>query len=142
MPGAVDDFVVKLAGGVDAAAGARRAVVELGPDMEERLQDDVLLLVTELVTNSVCHVPVGPDGSVELECRSTGDHLRFLVTDGGTALLGNGRPPVAAATPARRTNGDRRTSGWGLVLVDEIAEQWGILAAPPGTCVWFEVAAA
>jgi hypothetical protein len=27
------------------------------------------------------------------------------------------------------------------VLVERIAEQWGVLAEPPGTCVWFEVAA-
>ena len=139
MPGAVDEFVVTLAGGVDAAAAARRAVVELGPDLEEPLQGDVLLLVTELVTNAVCHVPVGPDGSLELECRSAGEHHRFLVTDHGTALLGNGRPPAAAARPA---DGDRRTSGWGLLLVDQLAEQWGVLASPPGTCVWFEVASA
>jgi hypothetical protein len=27
------------------------------------------------------------------------------------------------------------------VLVERIAEQWGVLADRPGTCVWFEVAA-
>ena len=136
MPGAVEEFVVELAGGVDAAAAARRAVADRGPDFAEPLRGDVLLLVTELVTNAVLHGRVGPDQSVRLECRSEGERVRFLVTDAGTRLLGNGGVP---ARDRRGTNGD--VSGWGLVLVEEISEEWGVLAAPPGTCVWFDVAA-
>jgi anti-sigma regulatory factor (Ser/Thr protein kinase) len=136
MPGAVEEFVVELAGGVHAAAAARRVVTDRGPDLAEPLRGDVLLLVTELVTNAVRHGRVGRDGSVRLECRSEGERVKFLVTDAGTSLLGNGGPPVARPG----TNGDDM-SGWGLLLVEEIAEQWGVLAAPPGTCVWFEVAA-
>ena len=136
MPGAVEEFVVELAGGVDAAAAARRAVTDRGPDFAEPLRGDVLLLVTELVTNAVLHGSVGPDESVRLECRSEGGRVRFLVTDGGTRLLGNGGVP---APDRLGTNGDM--SGWGLFLVEEISEEWGLQAAPPGTCVWFEVAA-
>jgi anti-sigma regulatory factor (Ser/Thr protein kinase) len=135
MPGAVDDFVVELEGGVDAAAAARRVVRERAPELPEPLGGDVLLLVTELVTNAVRHGRAGPEDSVRLECRGDGDHLRFLVTDAGTALLRNGGWPGHAA---RGMNGD--SSGWGLLLVEQIAERWGVLAAPPGTCVWFEVA--
>ena len=137
MLGAVDEFVVELGGGVDAAAAARRAVVEHVPGLPEPLQGDVLLLVTELVTNAVRHGQVGPDGSVLLECRLAGDRLRFLVSDPGTLLIGNGGPP---AQPLPGTNGDH-ASGWGLLLVERIAESWGVVAAPPGTCVWFDVAA-
>jgi anti-sigma regulatory factor (Ser/Thr protein kinase) len=136
MSGAVEEFVVELAGGVHAAAAARRVVTDRGPDLAEPLRGDVLLLVTELVTNAVRHGRVGTDGSVRLECRSAGERVRFLVTDAGTSLLGNGGPPAAQRT----INGDH-PSGWGLHLVEEIAEQWGVQAAPLGTCVWFEVAA-
>jgi anti-sigma regulatory factor (Ser/Thr protein kinase) len=135
MPGAVDDFVVDLEAGVDAGADARQAVRDREHDLAEPLRGDVLLLVTELVTNAVRHGQVGTDGSVRLECRSSGERLRFLVTDSGTSLLGNGGLPPQAR---RGTNGD--PAGWGLLLVEQIAERWGVLASPPGTCVWFEVA--
>src|SRR4051812_32417515 len=136
MPGAGDGFVIDLAGGVDAAAAARRAVTDRGPDFAEPLRGDVLLLVTELVTNAVRHAHAGPDDLVRLECRSAGERVRFLVTDAGTALVTNGGPPTG---PRQHTNGDSM-SGWGLRLVEEISEEWGVLPAPPGTCVWFEVA--
>jgi hypothetical protein len=109
MPGAVEEFVVELASNVHAAAAARQAVTDRGPDLDEPLRGDVLLLVTELVTNAVRHGPV----------------------------VGNG----AALTLAPHTTNGNPPSGWGLVLVERIAEQWGVLAEPPGTCVWFEVAA-
>src|SRR5215210_4923786 len=138
MPGAVDEFVVELAGGVNAAAAARRAVTDRGPDLADPLHGDVLLLVTELVTNAVRHGGGGPDGSVRLECRRAGDRLRFLVSDRSPQLNGNG---AATVLPPRPTNGNP-PSGWGLVLVERIAEEWGVLDRPPGTsCVWFEVAA-
>ena len=137
MPGAVEEFVVELASNVHAAAAARQAVTDRGPDLDEPLRGDVLLLVTELVTNAVRHGPVGPEDSVRLECRRAGDRLRFLVSERGRQLTGNG----AALTLAPHTTNGNPPSGWGLVLVERIAEQWGVLAEPPGTCVWFEVAA-
>ena len=137
MPGAGEGFVVELTGGIYAPAAARRAVTDSGPDFVEPMRGDVLLLVTELVTNAVLHGHLGRDDPVLFECRSAGERVRFLVTDAGTSLLGNGRPPARAMV---RTNGDH-ISGWGLLLVEEIAEQWGVVPSPPGTCVWFEVAA-
>jgi|tagenome__1003787_1003787.scaffolds.fasta_scaffold18607715_2 anti-sigma regulatory factor (Ser/Thr protein kinase) len=138
MPGAVEEFAVELGGGVEAAAGARRAVQAHAPDLPEPLQGDVLLLVTELVTNAVLHGRVGPDGSVLLECRRAGDRLRFLVSERDRELRSNG---AALTLAPQSTNGNGRPSGWGLVLVDRIAEQWGVLDGRPGTCVWFEVSA-
>jgi anti-sigma regulatory factor (Ser/Thr protein kinase) len=138
MPAATeDDFVVELAGGVNAAAAARRALAARVPGLPDPLRGDVLLLVTELVTNAVRHGGVGPDGSVRLECRRAGDRLRFLVSQPGPQLRTNGAAPAIAP---RSTNGDAPT-GWGLVLVERIADQWGVLDGGPGTRVWFEVAA-
>ena len=111
--------------------------MEHAHELPDVLQADILLLVTELVTNAVRHSGAGPPTAVWLECRRTGDRLRFLVTDPGTRLLSNGGPPVS---PAGSSNGD--SSGWGLFFVEQIAERWGVLAAPRGTCVWFDVAAA
>jgi hypothetical protein len=120
MVTSVDDFSLELPGGVEAGPAARQAVVEHLTGLADVVQADVLLLVTELVTNAVRH----------------GDRLRFLVTDPGTKLLRNGGPTVRS--PNGR-NGDSG-SGWGLYFVEQVAERWGVLAAQPGTCVWFEVA--
>jgi anti-sigma regulatory factor (Ser/Thr protein kinase) len=137
MGAAVDDFGLELPVGIEAGAAARRAVMEHASGLPDVLQADILLLVTELVTNAVRHGGAGPGTPLRLECRQAGNRLRFLVTDPGTALLSNGGPPVR---PAGSTNGD--ASGWGLFFVEQIAERWGVLAAPPGTCVWFDVAVA
>jgi anti-sigma regulatory factor (Ser/Thr protein kinase) len=136
MVTSVDDFSLELPGGVEAGPAARQAVVEHLTGLADVVQADVLLLVTELVTNAVRHGGVGRDGVVQFECRRAGDRLRFLVTDPGTKLLRNGGPTVHS--PNGR-NGDSG-SGWGLYFVEQVAERWGVLAAQPGTCVWFEVA--
>jgi anti-sigma regulatory factor (Ser/Thr protein kinase) len=136
MISSIDDFSLELPGGVEAGSTARQAVVEHLTGLADGVQADVLLLVTELVTNAVRHGGAGPGTPLRLECRRTGERLRFLVTDPGTKLLSNGGPPVH---PAGSTNGD--ASGWGLFFVEQIAERWGVLAAPRGTCVWFDVAA-
>src|SRR3954468_20336925 len=109
MSGAVEEFAVELGGGVDAAAGARRAVEAHAPGLPEPLQGDVLLLVTELVTNAVLHGRVGPDGSVLLECRRAGDRLRFLVSERDRELRSNG---AALTLAPQSTNGNGRPSGW------------------------------
>jgi anti-sigma regulatory factor (Ser/Thr protein kinase) len=137
MSGAVEEFAVELGGGVDAAAAARRAIEAHVHRLPDPLHGDVLLLVTELVTNAVLHGRSGDEDSVRLECRRAGDRLRFLVSEPGRQPNGNGAAPrLAPHSP----NGDR-PSGWGLVLVERIAEQWGVLDGRPGTCVWFEVSA-
>jgi anti-sigma regulatory factor (Ser/Thr protein kinase) len=135
MPGAVNDFVVQLDGGVHAAAAARRAVRANARELREPLDGDVLLLVTELVTNAVRHGGVGAEDPVRLECRSADGRARFLVTDAGAWHVNDGTAPRRHA-PA--LNGDGG-SGWGLRLVAEVADEWGVLAAAPGTCVWFDV---
>jgi hypothetical protein len=42
----------------------------------------------------------------------------------------------------RRTNPStgNGSGGWGLFLVDQIADHWGVECATSGTCVWFEIA--
>jgi anti-sigma regulatory factor (Ser/Thr protein kinase) len=137
MVSSIDDFSLELPGGVEAGPTARQAVVEHLTGLTDGAQADVLLLVTELVTNAVRHGGAGPGAPLRLEWRHTGDQLRFLVTDPGTRPLSNGGPAVPCAGSA---NGD--SSGWGLFFVEQIAERWGVLAAPRGTCVWFDVAAA
>jgi anti-sigma regulatory factor (Ser/Thr protein kinase) len=123
-------FGVVLPAGPDAAGVARRALAEHDPTLPPSLQDDLWLLVTELVTNAVLHGGAGSDRPVQVEFRRDADRIRVEVVDPGTAF----------EPPASPTNGDS-SGGWGLFLVDRIAERWGVSPAPTGTCVWFELPA-
>jgi anti-sigma regulatory factor (Ser/Thr protein kinase) len=124
-----DSFQLTVSGGVDAPSAARRAIAEHHPALPQPEQDDILLLVTELVTNAVRHGGAASQ-HVQVEVWSGGGRIRVNVVD----------PGLDFDAPARPRNGDSN-GGWGLFLVDKIAESWGVCPAPAGTCVWFEVPA-
>ena len=44
-----------------------------------------------------------------------------------------------ASIPKHAPRGPGEPGGWGLYLVSEIADDWGISPAEPGNCVWFEL---
>ena len=88
---------------------------------------DVRLLVSEVVTNSVKHANAGPEDSITMEVVIRPELVRIEVRD-----IGNG---FEAVTPSPDTDQD---SGWGLFLVDQLADRWGV-RNEDGTCVWFEL---
>jgi anti-sigma regulatory factor (Ser/Thr protein kinase) len=95
---------------------------QLGP---ERL-GDALLLVSELVSNSVEHVGVGP---IVLSARMEPERLRVEVCDPGPGLPADHFELPAPEAPRGR----------GLALVEGLSDRWG--AGLEGrSCVWFEVA--
>ena len=83
--------------------------------------EDAVLLVSELVTNSVVHG--GPPVIVAVDC--DGDALQVRVRDGSPVL------------PARRTAGHGEEGGRGLALVDTMSADWGVDPQPDGKHVWF-----
>jgi anti-sigma regulatory factor (Ser/Thr protein kinase) len=119
---------VRLDSGPAAAAAARRAVVAADGSLPSATREDLLLLVTELVTNAVRHAGTGPGGSVELTIRMSPGSVRVEVLDAGTGFSYD----VAAPTP-------EDAGGWGLYLVDRIADDWGVATTGSGTRVWFEL---
>ena len=124
-------FELLLRSGVEASSHARRAIAANGLALPPAVQDDVWLLVTELVTNAVLHGGTADDRPIKVALQQDADRVRVEVVDPGTDF----------EQPAEPTAGDT-TGGWGLFLVDRIAEQWGVRPAPTGTCVWFEMPAA
>jgi anti-sigma regulatory factor (Ser/Thr protein kinase) len=123
-------FDVALSGDMNAAALARRAIAKTYPTLPQSLQDDLSLLVTELVTNAVRHGGATADRPLQVEFRRQDGRIRVEVVD----------PGIDFKPPARPPSGDF-SRGWGLFLVDQIAERWGVCPAPAGTRVWFEVPA-
>ncbi|MFI9201536.1 ATP-binding protein [Streptomyces sp. NPDC053048] len=93
----------------------------------EELTGDAVLLLSEIVTNAIVHVPAG-SGDVELVLSRTQGHLVAQVTDGG------GRLPRCARV------GPDSENGRGMWLVEQIAAQWGHHASHTGTTVWFALA--
>lgn len=108
---------------------ARNRVVEraqrLGLPTDESLIQDLKLLTTEVVTNSITHTKA----SCVVCVRWTGERLRVEVTDVDPTLLS---PSSAEITDE---------SGRGLFLVDSLATAWGTEPCPGGKITWFELAA-
>jgi anti-sigma regulatory factor (Ser/Thr protein kinase) len=84
------------------------------------------LLVTELVANSVRHA--GAD-TVTLKVRVRHDAVWTEVTDQGP-----GFDPAVTGTPREHK------TGWGLFLVERLADRWGAAIEAGQTRVWFELA--
>jgi two-component sensor histidine kinase len=124
---AAECLVFELAAGPMAGPGARRALLAGNAALPSSVRDDVLMLVTELVTNAVRHANAGPDAVVRVELRRGSDSVRVAVSDEGAGF--------AAEAPLERDQAD----GWGLALVDRIADRWAITPTASGTCAWFEM---
>lgn len=103
---------------------ARRAVEELGDAIDPSVRPDVMLLVSELITNSVKY---GGEGDLLLQIEQRGPKsVRVEVVDQGAGFVPQARDrPVTTA------------GGWGLHLVEELADRWGVHEG--STHVWFEI---
>jgi anti-sigma regulatory factor (Ser/Thr protein kinase) len=118
----------ELAGTPEASATARRLLLAGNGALPGSVRDEVLLLVTELVSNVVRHADAGPDSTLRVELRHSSRMVRVAVYDEG---------PGFATQAADRRRDDH--GGWGLLLVDRIADRWAITPTATGTCVSFEL---
>jgi anti-sigma regulatory factor (Ser/Thr protein kinase) len=121
------DISVQLEAGPSAAAWARSALIPLEERVDEDRMADVRLLVSELVTNSVRHSDMPPPGSVGLEVSLDSDTIRVEVRDRGPGF-----------EPRPRHAGQSKAGGWGLFLVERLADRWGVMRNS-FTNVWFEI---
>jgi anti-sigma regulatory factor (Ser/Thr protein kinase) len=107
---------------VGAPAAARMVVRDwLGADTDV-IADDVLVVTSELVTNVILHT-----------------------LDGGVLRLWDPRPDVPFRLEVHDTDGgtpaivaDRPVGGYGLRIVDALADTWGVGLLPTGKFVWAE----
>lgn len=111
-----------------AAGAARRVLLAADGALPRAIREDVLLLTTELVTNSVKHADSTADAELRVQVRVWPRRLRVEVTDRGPGF-----------TPAREASRPDGSGGRGLLLVDKIADAWGVDPSASGTCVWFEI---
>ncbi|MEV1176163.1 ATP-binding protein [Nonomuraea sp. NPDC049784] len=119
-PYQVDTPLPKEMGSITAARRiARRALAEFG---YQGHHEDVLLVVSELVTNALVH----GDGPPSLRMRGSASQVRVEVGDAGERL-----PEPREPGPA---------NGWGLHVVGLLSTGWGISPRDGGKVVWCELA--
>jgi anti-sigma regulatory factor (Ser/Thr protein kinase) len=117
-----------LAATPEAAAEARHALdVIPTAGFPAGRQSDVRLLVSELVTNAVRHAELTP-----------GDLIRLVVDTGDSRLRVEVHDPGGGFVPVEPAPDPARPSGWGLYLVAELADRWGV-ESDGTTHVWFEL---
>lgn len=136
-------------GQVRAEVSRRRLMLTVGQDQGEGLSearaelkallhdwarpdqvDTAVLLATELLGNVLVHTD--QDGALNAYVTGETGHRRLLVEvmDRGDEL------------PHQRTPGELASSGRGLMLLDILADQWGVRPEPEGKTAWFALAEA
>ena len=107
---------------------ARQQLRDLLYDWADPEQVDAAVLMTsEMATNVLVHT----DGDALLVVRATGEpgsrRLRVEVADSSDEL------------PHRRRPGEMASSGRGLVLMEMLADAWGVDPQGTGKVIWFEL---
>lgn len=119
------DARTRLRADLGTAAAARRFVADVlwQRGFSRSGIEDAVLITSEVVTNAVIHA--GTDVDV------------VVVADAGQARVevhdGLPEPPVRQPLQPDHPN------GFGLHVVDAVAECWGVREFEGGKCVWFEV---
>ncbi|MGW6985563.1 SpoIIE family protein phosphatase [Streptomyces sp. NPDC054932] len=109
-------------------AGVRQQIRELLHDWADPDQvDSAVLMVSEMVTNVLTHT----DGDALLVAEAVGElgarRLRVEVADGSDEL------------PHKRQPGEMSSSGRGVLLMEMLADAWGVDPRGEGKSIWFEL---
>jgi anti-sigma regulatory factor (Ser/Thr protein kinase) len=99
----------------------------LGAHLDDEDRTDVIVLISELITNAVRHGGADEDATIVVHVAIARHVLRVEVCDQGPGF-------VAPAVPRRHRHGG---GGNGLVLLARMSSNWGVVC-DDGTCVWFE----
>lgn len=117
----MDEVTVQVDSSVSAPGLSRSRLAHMKQTLGARY-DDVILVVSELVSNSVRH---GTTADIDIKVTADEETIRIEVTDDG--------PGFAVDAP--------RGDGMGLAIVDKLSEQWGLQGADHRFTVWAELAA-
>ncbi|MFE2595156.1 ATP-binding protein [Streptomyces sp. NPDC059396] len=100
----------------------RKALADWGLSV---LEDSAVLILSELLNNAGLHAKVTPEQVIETRYFRSSGALRIEVHDG------------SSARPQPRTPDSEASDGRGLLLVDALADEWGVAErCGPGKVVW------
>ncbi|ALC21994.1 SpoIIE family protein phosphatase [Streptomyces pristinaespiralis] len=109
-------------------AAARHHLRELLHDWQDTEQiDSAVLMVSEMVTNVLVHTDGDALIVAEVAHGAPDRRLRVEVTDSSDEL------------PHRRRPGEMASSGRGLLLMEMLADNWGVDPRGEGKSIWFEL---
>ncbi|MFH9723584.1 SpoIIE family protein phosphatase [Streptomyces sp. NPDC017254] len=109
-------------------AEAREQMRQLLHDWEDEDQlDSAVLMVSEMVTNVLVHTDGDALLVAEVACGEKTRRLRVEVSDTSDEL------------PHKRHPGEMASSGRGLVLMEMLADAWGVDPRGEGKAIWFEL---
>jgi len=110
----------------DAAVRAAQSLDLHFPDLSAESLDAVRWIVFELVSNSLQYSGVRSDETIDVLVEIRDDATRIEVRDPG--FFDRSAPP-------------RNPRGWGLHVIEQLADRWGVSsAAAAPTTVWVEIA--
>jgi len=121
-------FILDQPASADAAGATRTMIGSTTPDLSGSERYALMLAATEVVNNAVLHAGQRGEGDIRVELAVSEGRVRFAVRDDGSGF----------DVPQSPRRGDPNIGGWGLYLVDAIADRWGVEHEP--TTVWLEVA--
>jgi anti-sigma regulatory factor (Ser/Thr protein kinase) len=107
---------------------ARHALDQLTNLLPPEKLEDVRLVVSELVTNSILHARLSADNQISLTVTVSDGAVRGSVCDPGPGF----------GMPSRPSPRSDLSGGRGLPIVETITDRWGI-EGNRHACVWFEI---
>jgi anti-sigma regulatory factor (Ser/Thr protein kinase) len=107
---------------------ARTALDRLQDTAPKELLDNVRLMVSELLSNSMKHAKLDAGDTIELHVSAESDQVRVEVVDAGPGF-----------SPKESAPSMYQDSGWGLFLVEQLSDRWGVEQIGHATTVWFEI---
>ena len=115
----MDEVILRIASNLSAPGVTRSRLKTLQAKLGPRY-DDVVLVVSELVTNAVRY---GSSDGIDLKLTNRGGRIRIEVTDHGPGFSVD----------------DPRGSGLGLDIVEKVADRWGMKDGNHKFTVWAEL---
>lgn len=115
----MDEVTLQVESNLDAPSLSRSQLLRLKASLEPRYED-VVLVVSELVANSVRH---GSSSNIDVRVAAQTDRIRVEVTDNGPGFSVD----------------DPRGEGLGLLIVDKLADRWGMKDGRRKFTVWAEL---
>ncbi len=112
----------------EAISAARHSLDEFKGLLPPEKLEDVRLVVSELVTNSVRHARLSPHDQISLTVTVSAGSVCGRVCDPGPGF-------EMPSEPGPRSD---LSGGWGLPIVETISDRWGV-EGNSHACVWFEI---
>ncbi len=124
----VTQIDLRLAPNPEAVSAARRSLDRLEGNLPPEKLEDVRLIVSELVTNSVRYAGFSSGQQISLAVVISDGLVHGMACDPGPGF-------EKPSDPQPRTD---LSGGWGLPIVERISDRWGV-ERNGCTRVWFEI---